>query len=455
MRPPAPNIDTMFRETGALTLLFGFACLPVVGQVGALAILIVMAFGRSDVTLKCLAAGATVATISLSHEQGGGGSFLPSGLRFVLLFAAFARSLVVEGQPTRIYGTLFKYWGLLTGILIINSFFVSAFPGISIFKTISFSVGLLCVIRLGMLTTSKNGEMLLFISEMGTAVFFLSVPLLPLEVGWAQTRGLAFNGILQHPQTLGVFMVVTAAASFAAAFKFPNLQRILLVCGFAQLSMIYFTRARTALAAIVIGVIVFIIEFVARGGRGSRIRFVSPAALVLAFLGIAIATILVPSIRDGFAEFVRKGDEQSLATAEDREEALRTGSRGKQIFDVLGLIEEHPVVGYGFGVNPDSERMMNSIGAQLWGIPLSAPVEQGFLPIATLAQIGIVGSLFVWPFLFSMYRFARRGSAEDAALFAAVLGVNFGQMIFYSLSGEGLVMWVTLVLITFRGGEFR
>jgi hypothetical protein len=439
-----------------LILLFGFACLPVVGQAAALTLLIVLEFGRPILTFKCLATGATVGLITLSHEQiSSGGSVLINALKWILLFAACARCLVAEGKPTRSYGRLFNYWALLTGILIINSLFVSAFRGISAFKTISFSLGLLCVLRLAMLTTGKIGEMLLFISEIGTAVVILSVPLLPLEVGWAQTQGLSFNGILIHPQTFGIFLVMTGAASFAAAFRFPGLRGFLMLCGSAQFSMIFFTRARTALVALLLGGLVYVVEFLFRGEKSTRIRFVSPAVIILVVLGITIATISVPTIREGFAAFVRKGDTQSLSTAEDRAEALRTGSRGRQILDVLDLIEQHPIFGFGFGVDPNSEKNMGANGAQLFGVPLSAPVEQGFLPIATLAQIGIVGSLFVLPLVFSMYGYARRGSAEEAALFIAVLGVNFGEMIFYSLGGVGLVMWIVLVLMAVNGAAAR
>jgi hypothetical protein len=91
--------------------------------------------------------------------------------------------------------------------LVINSLFVSAFPPISLFKTISFSLGLLCVIRLSMLTSDRNTEMLLFVSEMGTAVVILSIPLLPLDIGWAQHGGAAFNGIFFIPRDWVSFLL--------------------------------------------------------------------------------------------------------------------------------------------------------------------------------------------------------------------------------------------------------
>ncbi len=457
MQPTTPTVRSMVRETGALILLFGIACIPSVGQVVALSVLIVMVFGRPTMTFKSLVAGTTVTLITLIHVRGGGGggSLLPVILKWMLLFAACARSLVAHGEPTRLYSRLINYWGLVTGILVINALFVSAFPAISGFKVVSFSLGLLCVIRLAMLTTSRNNEMLLFISEMGTAVFILSVPLLPLDVGWAQLNGYYFNGILYHPQGLGVFLVITGAASFVAAFKMPNLRRLLIFCGMAQWSMIYFTRCRTALAAILIGCIVYTIEVFVRGGKSSRIRYVSASAIAITASGLLLAVIAFPGIRDQLGMYVRKGDVQSLSTPEDRAAAFQSSPRGQQILNDLDLMEEHPLLGFGFGVDKDSEKYMEANEAQLGDIPLSAPVEQGFLPLATIAQIGIFGSVFIFILLFSMYRSARRGSAEDAALFAVVLGVNFGEMIIYSFGSPGLIVWVVLMLISVSGSLSR
>ncbi|MGD0733402.1 MAG: O-antigen ligase family protein [Terracidiphilus sp.] len=442
----------MFKETGALLLLFGFACIPTFGQPVALFVLIVLAFGRPAMTFKCLVAGGTVALITLQyHTSGEGGSVALNGLKWLLLLAALARIMVAHGHPTKIYGTLLKNWGPLAGTLVLNALFVSKLPGISAFKALSFSLGLLCVIRLAMLTRDQNTEMLLFISEMGTAVVILSIPLLPLPLGWRVGGGNNFNGITLHPQALGIFLAMTGAATLITSFKVPGLRRQLIVCGLAQWAMIYPTHCRTALVAIVLGLSVYLIEVLARGGRDSRLRFVSvPLIIMTATLSLLIF-VVVPDIRQGLAEFIRKGDIQSLSTLEDYQSALQAGSRGKQIFNVLAIVDQDPWFGFGFGVDPDSEKSMNANGAQLFGIPLSAPVEQGFLPIATVAQIGIIGSLFVFPIVISLYYFARQDSPELAGLFVVVLGVNFGEMIFFSFGGQGLTMWMLLVFIAVGG----
>jgi hypothetical protein len=445
----------MAKETGALVLLFAVACIPSVGRAIALVILVVMAFGPPTRTFKCLVAGAIVTFITLTAVKSFDSGLLSFGPKWILLFAVCARSLVAEGRPSKIYGHLMNYWALLTGVLVINSLFVSALPMVSAFKSISFSMGLLCVIRLAMLTADQNTGMLLFISEMGTAVVILSIPLLPLSIGWSEFGGAYFNGIFDHPQALGIFLVMTGAASFVTAFKLPHLQRELTVCGLAQWSLIYFTHCRTALVAVLLGGIVYAVEVIIRGGKSSRLRFVSIFSIVISVLGITLALMLSSNLREGLALFIRKGNVESFASNEERIAALSTGTRGGQIANDLDVIEEHPMLGYGFGVSPDSETFQDPDSSHLWGMPLSAPIEQGFLPLATIAQIGVVGALFIVPFLFSMYLSARRNSPEDAGLFVAVIGVNFGEMIFFSFGSMGGLVWVMLVFLAVSGSMYR
>jgi hypothetical protein len=180
-------------------------------------------------------------------------------------------------------------------------------------------------------------------------------------------------------------------------------------------------------------------------------RFVSVFSIVISVIGITLALMLFPNLRESVAMFIRKGNVESFTSTEERIAALSTGTRGAQITNDFDIIAEHPLLGYGFGVSPGSEGYLDPNTVQLWGVPLSAPIEQGFLPLATIAQIGVVGSLFILAFLFSMYRSARRSSAEDAGLFVAVIGVNFGEMIFFSFGSMGGLVWVMLVFLAVNG----
>jgi hypothetical protein len=88
-------------------------------------------------------------------------------------------------------------------------------------------------------------------------------------------------------------------------------------------------------------------------------------------------------------------------------------------------------------------------------IPLTAPVEQGFLPIATVAQLGFAGLALMVPFVLWLYLQARQAAALTAALFATSIGVNFGEMIFYSVGGLGMFLWIIFMLAAADGPAFH
>jgi hypothetical protein len=304
-----------------------------------------------------------------------------------------------------------------------------------------------------MLTAKRNTELLVFVAALGTAVFIASVPLLGMSAGRSR-NGVSFNGILYHPQVLGVTLLMTGAAAFVAAIRAPRISRVLVLAGLAQWAMIPLTRSRTPLMALALGATVYLCEAFVNRGRDIKVRYLLTPAGVLAIYGLILAAVLTPGIREGLVSYLEK-DKSKVFDSDNPELSLSESSRGKQVYNTLELAEEHPLFGAGFGVNEDSESNLAANGAQLGGIPLSAPVEQGFLPLASVAQLGIVGSLFVLPFVISIYSLARRESVDTVALFAAVLGVNFGEMIFYSNGGSGLLMWILLMLFAVSGASPR
>jgi O-Antigen ligase len=445
------SVEVMIQQIKVLILIIGIACIPSIGQSIALGILILVACGDRTWTLKSLMMGTIVTFVNPSFASTGfGTSVVLSILKWILLFVCLARSLQSPVEPTKEYRRLFVLWFVAAMVLLANSVFVSDLPKVSAFKAISFSLGVLCAIRLGMVAAHRRDELMLFIATSGTTIFLASVPLLPFAVGHS-VNGSGFNGLLSHPQGLGIFLVMTGSAAFATALKAPRLRRLLITAGLAQWSMIYFTRSRTAFVAICLGGIVYVVEFVVRNERENRLKYFSLPLAILLIAGLLLVVVVSPGVRSGVVAFLEKGHDDSFDLFDDPEYAVGASSRGSQIADGLELAEEHPLFGAGFGVDQDSESDMAINGAQWEGIPLSAPVEQGFLPIATVAQIGFVGSAFVFAFLFYIYRLARPDSGETAALFAAVVGVNFGEMIFYSTGGWGIVMWVLLLLFASTG----
>src|SRR5439155_4943064 len=99
---------------------------------------------------------------------------------------------------------------------------------------------------------------------------------------------------------------------------------------------------------------------------------------------------------DTIYRFVSKG--QSQATVEE----AFARSRGLGIEGQWETFSANPLFGIGFGVSLDSS--FKPVLDSFTGLPLSAPVEKGFLPTAVLEETGIFGTTFFILFVFSLTR---------------------------------------------------
>jgi hypothetical protein len=264
-----------------------------------------------------------------------------------------------------------------------------------------------------------------------------------------------FNGVLNHPQALGIFLAMTGAASFAAAAKIPQLGRILALLGACQWLMIYFTASRTAMIAVVAGIGCFLLESAGRRTCNTRLNFALIVALLLAIPGLLLMVETVPAVTRGFSAFLVKGHDEAAANLDDPFALLVHSSRAVQIADALETARTHPLFGLGFGIDEGLAARLDDPAFSRWMIPLTAPVEQGFLPIATVAQLGFAGLALIFPFVLILYGQARQASALTAALFTTAIGVNFGEMIFYSVGGMGMYLWILLMLAAAGGPAFH
>ena len=103
---------------------------------------------------------------------------------------------------------------------------------------------------------------------------------------------------------------------------------------------------------------------------------------------------------------------------------------------------KYPFTGVGFGMSSDTG-VKNVVKDPYSGLPISAPVELGFFPTATLSQIGLIGSLLLLVFLVILFGpILKNTSIPVIALFWCAFLVNIGEMIFYSTGGIGLQMWL-------------
>jgi hypothetical protein len=80
-----------------------------------------------------------------------------------------------------------------------------------------------------------------------------------------------------------------------------------------------------------------------------------------------------------------------------------------------------------------------------FGLPVGASVEKGFMPSAVLEETGITGAVLVIGLLLALFRpIVRNGSISLFWMALVCLFVNFGEMVFFSVGGLGMLFWVLM-----------
>jgi hypothetical protein len=164
------------------------------------------------------------------------------------------------------------------------------------------------------------------------------------------------------------------------------------------------------------------------------IVFVAAAAAIV----VAVTSGKVSSL---VRDFAFKGTE---AEHRDLGDAFYA-SRGGGLLQQWANFRSSPLVGHGFGVYPDG--VFPSGIVEFHGIPISAPIEKGFLPTAILEECGIMGGAALVLLIGWFARSVWRGSdMRWRAMFVAALGVNVGECVFLAPGGIGMIHWLLIAL---------
>jgi hypothetical protein len=109
---------------------------------------------------------------------------------------------------------------------------------------------------------------------------------------------------------------------------------------------------------------------------------------------------------------------------------------------MIANIVEYPMTGIGFGLG--SEPLSMNV-KYFKGIPISAPIEKGILPLMVLEEIGIFGFLFflIWILILSLKAIAI--SFSSTLILLTILLLNLGEAGLFSPNGFGMLY---LILIT-------
>jgi hypothetical protein len=421
----------------ALLVALGVVLLAVSPVVSAVALggCVIAALIGPGYALQALMIGTLItyanpAIIKLAPEAG-------ALLRIVLIAATLRVLPLLRVGQVRL---LWPVW--LFGVLsALTSYVTSPALPISVMKVLTFTLAAtVVVVAYGRLTPERQLRMQSWMLTIGLAVIALSaLTLLRPSIALGGDRGL--QGLLGQPQALGIFIAPFAAWSLAGVLLMRRqVGRLELWVAIATPLLLILTRARTGAFAVMFAIgVVFLSRMVSRrraqqATLGRPFLILSLAACVLLFAALATGRV-----GNFITDFAFKDTEKGQRNVYGAYYASRGGGVISEWHNFLAK----PWLGNGFGVYPDGKFPSGVV--EFAGIPISAPIEKGFLPSAILEEGGLVGAASLTLLIIWLGRSAWRApDLRWRALFIACLGVNVGECVFLAPGGIGMIIWLLM-----------
>lgn len=280
---------------------------------------------------------------------------------------------------------------------------------------------------------------------LGLTVIGLSgLTLLRPGIGLGGDGGL--EGLLNQPQALGIFMAPFAAWALTGVLLMRRrATRLELWIGLLIFALIILSKARTAGFGAGIGILVVMMSRVVGRRRQGQAKLGKPVLVVALACGVlAVLAVTTGQVAKIFTDYAYKG---SLGKAQSLDQAFYASRGGGALGEWNDFLQQ-PLLGNGFGVYPDGEF---PAGVTYFdGIPISAPIEKGFLPTAILQEGGVLGGGLLTLVIALLSRRAWRNTdLRWRAMFVACLAINAGECVFTSPGGIGMFDWLLLSLAMF------
>ncbi|HVN44310.1 MAG TPA: hypothetical protein VMT66_03585 [Steroidobacteraceae bacterium] len=366
-------------------------------------------------------------------------------VRLVLLAAVVRALCMLRGSDLRLLWPI----GLFGVLSALTSLLRSPAVTISIMKVITFTLASSAVlIAFLRLPAARLPRIQTWFLTVGFTVIGLSALTLA-KPGFGIGANGGLQGILNQPQALGIFIAPFAAWSISGVLLMRRrASHLELWVAIGAVVLIILTRARTAAVATTVAVLIVTLSRALSRRRAQQASLLRPVLVIgVATLGVGIAALATGKVGAFLTEFAFKGTQQenrNLGNAFNE-------SRGAGVLSQWRHFEDSPVIGNGFGVYPDGKFPSGVV--EFAGIPISAPIEKGFLPTAILEEGGLIGAAALALVIMWLARTAWRGSdLRWRAMFVACLGINVGECVFLAPGGIGILDWLVmgLTLMAYR-----
>lgn len=332
---------------------------------------------------------------------------------------------------------------LMLGLFfIVHSLVFSPMADVSVLKAVSWTVAMCTIMAAWAKLNLAQREALAGQIFGGLVVLMLvSLPLLAFPLGYLK-NGTGFQGVMGQPQAFGPTMALLGAWAAGRILGEKRPPWLMVVLAGVCLVLVVLSEARTAGFALVLGV--GIAMLVAPGFSGRSVRVVLPglrSKRLYLLGGLVLAAMVVAGAKlEGVVTYYisksGRADDSTLLAAYE-------GSRGAKMAEMWANIQDRPLVGIGFGIASDP----SSMGVErdpFLGLPTSASIEKGVLPLAVLEEVGFFGFIAVAAWVLMLLRRSSRGGIAPVAVGLTALLTNMGESTLFSPGGLGLLLMILL-----------
>tara|TARA_R110001592_G_scaffold85363_1_gene252204 strand:+ start:7828 stop:9207 length:1380 start_codon:yes stop_codon:yes gene_type:complete len=325
--------------------------------------------------------------------------------------------------------------------LIVHSALLSPMPDVSILKAVSWIMVTATLLSAwGQMGTDERLKLFKQLYNGLVVIMLISVPLVVLPLGYIR-NGTGFQGILNHPQAFGPTMAILGALAGSRLLTQRNPSWGYLGVFASCLVLILLSEARTAGVALILGLVIGLVVAPLLSGRkiidtvpGLKSRRLWGWASIVLIVALVFSPLIYQKSSNFISKSGRAGELMTIAEAYDK-------SRGDLIDRLLANIEENPLTGIGFGIASNSFEMIVERDPVM-GLPISASIEKGVLPLAVAEEVGLIGAFLVFMWFWMVVKRAGLSGFTPLTLTTTALLLNMGENIFFSPGGLGGLLLV-------------
>lgn len=363
--------------------------------------------------------------------------------RYLIIFSGFLSLSLSNILSRKMKISKYSLLTFLLGLVILlHSILTSYFVLISTLKLITWLLTVLTLLGCWSSFTLENKEIVynkivLFLKF----ILIISVPFLLIpQIGFARNAN-GFQGVLNHPQAFGPTIAILGIIIGGKILSSRKISYYDIITFIICLVFIFLSEARTAGLGLILGLGLTLILNPILSGKSFfnanpifKNKWLYIYSYLIAIFGFIFSSLYIDQLN---SYLFKRTDSGSILEAAEN-------SRGKLVENMLFNIEANPFKGIGFGMPSD----INSLNIEydpFFGLPISAAIEKGVLPIAVLEELGIILGSFVFLWIFYSFYKAAQVDAQKLSILICIILLNLGEYMFFSVGGMGMLM---LVLFT-------